>query len=83
MSAPLTEIRALALVNIQSNQNLLRVGQITNKLSDRQRQFFHQRWRGNELRFTCRLGILVNINHFKIVIVRQVLVAQLDRKSVV
>ena len=51
MSAPLSEIRALALVNIQSNQNLLRVRQVTNKLSDRQRQFFHQRWRGNDLRF--------------------------------
>ena len=46
---------------------------VANKLSERTRQFLNQRRRGNDLLFARGLRIFVNIDHFQIVVVRQIL----------
>src|SRR5215217_2317239 len=65
----------LSLVQVQSHQNFLSVGQITDKLSERSRQLFHQRRHSNDLLFTRSSRVLVDVDYFQIIFVRKMLFA--------
>src|SRR6185369_3366493 len=59
-------VRFLALVNVQTNQELLRVRHVTDKSSQRSGQSLHQSRRRHDLLLARRIRVLININHFQI-----------------